>query len=156
MHLLARKWKRKLPRIFPADGPIYGGDIGEFGTFLNKAMRDNAFSLKPQTIKHLVNNYGSKYSSILDYLSRDEGLAKLVPGSKEAIKGELVYSMKKELTCTLSDLLLRRTDIGSAGKPSLETVEYCADLMAEELGWNQAEKEAQKDDFLKSYDRVRF
>ena len=103
-----------------------------------------------------MNNYGSKYSAILDYVSRDEGLAELVPDSKEAIKAELVYSSKEESTCNLSDLLLRRTDIGSAAKPSLETVKYCTDVMAEELSWNEAEKQSQMNDFLKIYDCVRF
>jgi glycerol-3-phosphate dehydrogenase len=38
----------------------------------------------------------------------------------------------------LSDIVVRRTGLGSAGAPPPDAVEACARIAASELGWDQA------------------
>lgn len=47
---------------------------------------------------------------------------------------KLEFVLDHELTYTLSDLVLRRTDIGSFALPAQETIEFCADRLAERWG----------------------
>jgi glycerol-3-phosphate dehydrogenase len=42
---------------------------------------------------------------------------------------------------TLSDVLLRRADWGSAAHPGMDTVLFCADVMSAELGWSPARRQ---------------
>jgi glycerol-3-phosphate dehydrogenase len=50
----------------------------------------------------------------------------------------------------LADVVVRRTGLGSAGRPPRDAVEECARLAASELGWNQPRIEAE----IAAVDRV--
>ena len=41
------------------------------------------------------------------------------------------------MACKLSDVVMRRTDLGSAGHPGDKALEQCMRLMAKELGWSK-------------------
>ena len=56
------------------------------------------------------------------------------------IKAELRYVIDHEMVCTLSDLVLRRTELGSFAIPKDEAISYCVDFLADALGWDQALK----------------
>jgi glycerol-3-phosphate dehydrogenase len=47
------------------------------------------------------------------------------------------------MALTLSDLVFRRTALGKSGWPGFGCLNFCADLMAEELGWSAGEKQCQ-------------
>ena len=42
------------------------------------------------------------------------------------------------MACRLSDVVVRRTGLGAAGKPSRLAVEACGRIAAAELGWDPA------------------
>ena len=94
------------------------------------------------------------YKDIDRLIFDDESLGELIPGSDEAIKAELLYSIKEEFTYNLSDLILRRTDIGSLGKPDDETINFCAAFMGKEMGWSESERREQISGFLDNYKRI--
>ena len=52
---------------------------------------------------------------------------------------------------TLSDLLLRRTDIGSFECPNRETIDYCADVLAEYLQWDEQQRDQNIRYLMKKY-----
>lgn len=52
----------------------------------------------------------------------------------------LTYSLRHEMVRTLPDLLLRRTNIGAAGRPPSDEIERISKLAASELGWNEPER----------------
>jgi glycerol-3-phosphate dehydrogenase len=66
-----------------------------------------------------------------------------IPGSKNIPVTELVYAVQEEMALTLSDLILRRTNLGSAQCPADETLNFCAHYMGSLLGWNEEEKQRQ-------------
>jgi glycerol-3-phosphate dehydrogenase len=47
-------------------------------------------------------------------------------------------AVQKEMAFSLSDAVLRRLDLGSAGEPSAEDVGVVASVMAHEFGWDLA------------------
>jgi glycerol-3-phosphate dehydrogenase len=67
----------------------------------------------------------------------------------------VVHGIREEMAMRLSDILLRRTDLGSAGNPGDETVQYCADVMAKELGWNSSRKKEEMDAIKVIYSMTR-
>jgi glycerol-3-phosphate dehydrogenase len=131
---------------------LVGGDIESLEKFLQTKKRNKQSQLDDETIEHMILNYGTKYDKIIELISINTELGEIIPGSNEAIKGELLYCIENEFAYHLSDLLIRRTDIGSLGKPDEETTNYCADFMAKEMGWTHIEKQNQVNSFLKYYD----
>ena len=52
------------------------------------------------------------------------------------LKAEVIYAVREEMALKLSDVIRRRTVLGSAEIPSDAALESCAGLMAAELGWD--------------------
>ncbi len=57
------------------------------------------------------------------------------------MSAQVVYAIREEMACTLMDILIRRTGIGTLGYPGDEVVESIAGLASHELGWSQARAE---------------
>ena len=51
--------------------------------------------------------------------------------------------MREEMAMTLEDVVMRRTGIGQLGAPAPDVLNFTAAAMANELGWNDARKEAE-------------
>ena len=54
------------------------------------------------------------------------------------IADEIVRAVRDEMACKLSDVILRRTELGSFEYPGDEVLKTCAEIMARELGWDVA------------------
>ena len=48
----------------------------------------------------------------------------------------IVAAVREEMAQTLSDVIFRRTDLGTGGHPGQTELSECAQLVAEELGWD--------------------
>jgi len=132
--LVLKKLGRTPPMCRTQDTPVYGGDIDRFEDFLKESLRTSAFN-EPIT-RHLVYNYGSKYKDILSYTKADPFLGETVPGSAEVLKAEILNGVRKEMALKLSDVVLRRTDLGSAGNPGDAALRAAAEVMGGELRWD--------------------
>jgi glycerol-3-phosphate dehydrogenase len=117
--------------------PLYGGDIGSFNDFFARETYEQGDNLDLNVLKHLINNHGSEYKNILDYLDRDMTLAEQVCKGSPVVKAEIIHAVRQEMAQTLLDVILRRTELGSAGIPERACVERCAKIMGAELGWDE-------------------
>jgi glycerol-3-phosphate dehydrogenase len=52
-----------------------------------------------------------------------------------------VYAIREEMAFSLSDILIRRTGIGTLGHPGKKVLNTVADIAARELKWDQERKE---------------
>lgn len=99
------------------------------------------------TVKHLMDIYGSRASKVLEIAKEDPTLKNpLYPGSKD-IGAQVAYGVRYELARTVSDVLMRRIGAGLDGDAGSLTAGPVADIMARELGWNAAEAQAQVRNF---------
>lgn len=114
--------------------PLAGGDIGDFAAFRKDAER----TAPPGAADHLARNYGTQMKTILSLSAANPSLGKFVTGSKEVLRAEVIHAVREEMAVHLSDVVLRRTDLGSAGHPGRPALEEVARLMARELGWSPA------------------
>ncbi|WP_419176182.1 FAD-dependent oxidoreductase [Desulfosediminicola sp.] len=85
----------------------------------------------------IQNSYGSYSSSLLDIMKKEANTAEPVNEGAPLLKAEVLYSIREEMAMKLSDVVLRRTDCGNGGCPSLQALEKIATLMADELDWNE-------------------
>lgn len=131
-------WGHTPPPSCSAITPLHGGDISKINGFLQQAFNQYSPQLGRETIKSLVYNYGSAYQKILADAEANT--------SDKVIAAQVRYAVRQEMAQTLADILLRRTELGSAGKPDAQTIQLCTTVAAQELGWdrNKVQQEIQQ------------
>lgn len=133
--LIFKKLGKKSPKCTTMETPIYGGAIEKFNIFLENAIENRPQELNPEIIHHLVYNYGSEYKEIFKYLIENPGLSGKIC-STPIIKAEIIHGIREEMAQKLEDIVLRRTELGTAEFPGEECLKICARIMADELGWD--------------------
>ncbi|MEA3295211.1 MAG: glycerol-3-phosphate dehydrogenase/oxidase [Euryarchaeota archaeon] len=118
--------------------PIYGGNIERFDDFLLNAIEHRPPTLDKEIIRNLVYNYGSEYQKVLKYLDEDAGYGQRITDISNVIKAEIIHAIRDEMAQKLEDVVMRRTELGSAEYPGDEGLETCACIMAQEMGWGRS------------------
>jgi glycerol-3-phosphate dehydrogenase len=135
--------------------PLLGAD-----GFLTRTNQRVALSrrsgLEVGRIDHLLGRYGGLVDDLLELISSRPALAEPLPGAEDYLSAEVVYAVTHEAARHLDDVLARRTRI------SIETfdrgtvaVTAAADLMAAELGWDQARRDDEVDHYLRRVEAER-
>ncbi len=110
---------------------LVGGDIESFDDFVASATGD----APRDVVRHLVYTYGSTYSEILK-----GDRERIVPGSP-VLAAEVRHAVREEMASDLASVVLRRTELGTAGHPGRAVLEACADVIQSELGWSAVRKQ---------------
>jgi len=138
-----------------AKTPIYGGDIPFFEDYLQSALENSPNGFSKSIVRHLVYNYGTAYTDILDLAKENPSYAKPLEGHDEILKAEVIHGVREEMAIHLSDVVFRRTDLGPSGLPDDSTLADIAALMAAELGWNEKKIKEEIAATQKIYDPIR-
>ncbi len=136
--LIFKKMGKNSPTCQTDQTRLYGGDINNFEEFLQNNVSQSPFGLDEKVMRHLTYNYGSALADILNYEKFDKKLIKKVDGSDEVLQAEILHSVREEMALKLADVILRRTDLGSAGHPGKPALQQVAKIMGKELGWNES------------------
>lgn len=97
--------------------------------------------------EHLIKTYGTDWRSVVKHLAdkgngvRNSGLWLSV--DPPLLEAEVMFFVQDEMALTLSDVVLRRSNIGAAEEPEEKVLTAIADVMARELGWAEDEKNEQ-------------
>lgn len=129
---IGRATGKNLPRSTSSVTPVWGGEIQDFAAFLQDSMQQYSH-IHEADMRRLVYTYGSHYQQVLQNQAdpSDQGRPDL-----EVIQAEVLHSIRVEMAQTLSDVVFRRTELGSAGSPGYALLRFCAEVMAAELGWS--------------------
>lgn len=139
----------KAARASTATTPTHCGDTGIFYDFVKRAIVAS-LGWDEEIIEHLTKLYGSRYAEVTKLAAETDLRARLTP-DEPTIEAEVLYAIRQEMALNLSDVLFRRTELGTIGAPSQAALSRMADLMATELGWTEAETSRQIQDALKKY-----
>jgi glycerol-3-phosphate dehydrogenase len=88
----------------------------------------------------LIYSYGRNYSQLLDSTEGEFDNHVDLRQSDGVLKAEVLHAVRNEMALRLSDVIMRRTELGTAGMPTESILEWCADLMGAELGWDDDKK----------------
>lgn len=93
-------------------------------------------------VDHLLNRYGSAITEIEDLVAEQEDLARPLAAAPAYLRAEVVQAARHEGVLHVSDVFETRTRM-SYDQPDhgLAAVEEVADLLAAELGWDDARRE---------------
>jgi len=99
----------------------------------------------------LEKRYGPRGRRINSYLDRDTPGDIWVDQAAQLLKAEVEYLAAEEMACTLPDIVFRRTGLGTAACPPLNTLRKAAAYMGRILGWDGAREEREVEEVLRRY-----
>ena len=124
-------------RASPTDRePLAGAGIADHEALAIETARAVGLELAPPIIRRLTALYGDRCAQIVRIMAeRSDWRMPLVSG-QTAIGAEMIYVIRHEMAATLSDIVIRRTELGSGGHPGDPLVESAARIAGDELGWD--------------------
>ncbi len=134
--------------------PVHGGDFGALSAFLAACRANDPSGWGDANVRRLVYNYGSTYERLLELVAKEHSLRERVSPESQVLRAEVVHAVRDEMAQKLADVVLRRTDLGSAGMPEESAIRCCADLMARELSWDKPRQEREIDELKSRYVRI--
>ncbi|MBF6349259.1 MULTISPECIES: glycerol-3-phosphate dehydrogenase [Nocardia] len=119
--------------------PLLGAD-GYFALVNQTVQLAEEYGLHPYRVKHLLDRYGSMIDEVMALAADRPELRQPIAAAPSYLKVEAVYAAAAEGALHLDDVLARRTRI-SIEYPhrGADCAEEVAGLMAEVLGWDEAE-----------------
>jgi glycerol-3-phosphate dehydrogenase len=91
-----------------------------------------------------LSQYGSEAEVLLALIANDESLARNIAPELPYVMAEVVYACQSEMAVTLADMLARRLHLNFEDwSRGVQPAPRVAQVMARELGWSEAETNAQ-------------
>jgi glycerol-3-phosphate dehydrogenase len=91
--------------------------------------------------QHLKSLYGPHWRNIFDFFDTDQVLTGAkgfwLSDDPPLLEAEVIYFIKREQAVKLSDVVLRRSALGSAQCPPAEVLKSVAACMSKQLGWTE-------------------
>jgi glycerol-3-phosphate dehydrogenase len=131
------------PRSQTHTTAVAGGAIADTTAFTAEAEREHGATLGLETVRRLTATYGTTYPSLLQLMASVPRLASPLSASCPVTAAEIVHAVRQESAVTLADALVRRTEAGSAGHPGAAALASAAQVMADELGWDEVKMAAE-------------
>ena len=107
----------------------------------------SAYGIGPEQAEHLARLYGQKAEEVLNLVKRDPKLSQRLCPSRPETLAQVAYAVQTEKAVHLEDVLLRRLEIGYSRERWGEAAEKASALMAELLGWDEARRHAELDQY---------
>lgn len=113
-----------------------GAGIADHEALAIETARAVHLELAPPIIRHLMGVYGDRAAAIVRIMAeRSDWRMPLVPG-RPTVGAEGIHAIRHEMAMTLSDIVIRRTELGAMQHPGADLVKGMAAIAAEELGWD--------------------
>ncbi|MCF8023992.1 MAG: glycerol-3-phosphate dehydrogenase/oxidase [Desulfobacteraceae bacterium] len=140
--LVMRKLGKPMRSADTENIPIYGGDIVTWGHEMEALRSQYPDSISTAQQSSLVHNYGSRWPEVIKY-AQIKPSSSPGTGAGEILKSEIRHAVREEMALHLSDVVFRRTDLGTGRLPAKRELEACAAAMAEELGWDREKTDSE-------------
>ena len=141
--LIFEKLGQPVAQSLTSTTPLAGGDMDDCETFAKESVRRHANHLDRSTVEHLVRHYGTEMDSVVASAAGEvQGLRRLST-KRPSIEAEVSFAVDYEMAQRLTDVIFRRTGLGTLGHPGDGCLERCADIMAARLSWTGQERQEQ-------------
>jgi glycerol-3-phosphate dehydrogenase len=106
--------------------------------------------LDKSSAAHLATAYGTDCHQIVALAAQDQMLRERVAPDTPVLRAEVVHAVRHEMALTLTDVVVRRTPLGTAGHPGSMAAQVCTDLLGRELQWT-AERASSEIERLRAF-----
>ncbi len=129
--------------------PLPGSLPAKYDIYEKEAVPELAarHGVRSEVVRHLISIYGSRAEKLLALAESDPRLGEAITPDSKDIYAQAIYSVSEEGAKTLSDVILRRMQVGMAGSRGVNHAEAIAELAGRELKWNEEEKRHQIEEF---------
>jgi glycerol-3-phosphate dehydrogenase len=135
--------------------PLLGASGFEARTNQRVALARSS-GLSVARIDHLLGRFGGLIDEVLGLIAARPELAETLPGSEDYLAAEVVYAVTHEGARHLDDVLARRTRLSvESFDRGTASARPAAELMAAELGWDEARLEDEVDHYLRRVEAER-
>ena len=127
------KTARRLPFNLPGTPP------STWKQFLDGSVSQwpRRYGVSAEQAARVASLYGQKGEAVLELTRKEPGLLEKLHPARPEILAQVVYAVLQEKAVHLSDVLLRRLEIGYTPYRWGEASEKAADRMALSLGWDE-------------------
>jgi glycerol-3-phosphate dehydrogenase len=148
---VAKRLGRSLPPDPTGDTALPGGDFDSLAVLIDDAARVIG---DRDLATHLAGTYGTRWRAVWPDVSTPGG-AHRIDDSLPYVAGELCYSVRDELACTLGDLLIRRMHLAFETRDhGALAAQRAADVVAPLFGWDEPAKRRALDDYGREIERL--
>lgn len=110
---------------------VHGGDFSDRDQLLRSIRTHAGPQLPEESIVHLADSFGTLWCEVL---KQPDGVAMLCDG--RTLIAEVRHAARNEMCVTLTDIVLRRLDLGTGCEMDDKLLSECASVAGEELGWD--------------------
>jgi glycerol-3-phosphate dehydrogenase len=110
-----------------------GFDAGE----LDRDLRGLAPGAPPGTLERLARTYGIRARDVARTMAAESSGREALSAHCPVTGAEVEFAVREEMACTLADVVLRRTEAGTAGSPGRAALERAARVVSPLLGWSR-------------------
>jgi glycerol-3-phosphate dehydrogenase len=137
---IGKRLGTSLPASATATTPLDGCAVAALPAAIDRT-RDTAraWGLDENAAELLTRLYGTEVDEVLRLMRDDEALRTRATDDGEPL-ATVAYAARYEAPVHLTDVLLDRTNIGRLGDPGDEILGRSADIVAKELGWDEARR----------------
>jgi glycerol-3-phosphate dehydrogenase len=116
--------------------PLVGGDMPRLREFTDRVIRQYGAMLDAATLEHLIAGYGTEIDAVMAAAMATPDGPKRLTLERATIEAEISYAIEHEQAQRLTDVVFRRTGLGTLGAFGDAPLARCARLMANRLGWS--------------------
>ena len=157
----ARQLGKRVKLAESESTPLPGGDIGSFDSLVHSTLRNRPSWLSAASVETLAANFGNRITRVLAMADADPALRGYVAGTDTTF-AEVACALRDEMAQNLSDIVFRRTELGTGRHPGVIALSSLTDFMQRTLQWSasraqneRSRVEAQFARYLADPDRAR-
>jgi glycerol-3-phosphate dehydrogenase len=136
--VVARRIGKRVGPSRTATTTLPGAGIADHEALAIEAARDAGLEIPLSTLRHLISLYADSAPAIILLIKERPELGATVDASVATLGAEVIHVIRSEMAVRLTDIVTRRTGLGSANRPSPQAVATCARIAAAELGWDDS------------------
>jgi len=115
---------------------LYGSEIEDIEAFIH-FCKTKYSKLPENTVDYLSRVYGTEIDLLLSGINNDISLIEPLAEEGE-IAAQIIYAVNNEMAYKLTDILFRRTGLGTLGHPGKSVIDRTAEIAGNILGWDSA------------------
>lgn len=127
---------RSRGRCRTAESTLPGAGIADHEALAIETARAIRIDLDPRVQAHLVATYAERCAPMVRLMAERREWAQPLADRVPVTGAEIVHAIREEAAVRLSDIVMRRTPLGSMEYPGDEVVRRVASVASRELGWN--------------------
>ena len=148
LRLVMKKAGKGYKKSVTAKQYLAGCEIKDINAFVASAKTANR-DFAESAVDYLARIYGTEFNNVME-IARSESKYAAALNADGEMPAQVIYAIKEEMACTLTDILLRRTGIGTLGNPGSRVLGTIAEITAKELNWSTTRIDRELETALKA------